>query len=408
MEEPISVSDLRAKYKALKLHLNERSLRLCAAADAQALGRGGVSMVAASCGLARNTIYAGMRDLQEGRRSGSPLEDETRVRKPGGGRKSLVALDATLKGDLDRLVDPATRGDPQSPLRWTCKSTTNLADELNRIGHHVSQKSVWTMLDSLGYSMQSNRKRFEGTDHPDRDAQFHYISQEVQRFIAKRQPVISVDTKKKELVGNFKNAGREWCRRGDPLFVNMHDFADEELGKVIPYGVYDIAQNNGWVSVGIDHDTAEFAVQTIRCWWKRMGAKSYPDARRLLVTADGGGSNGARVRLWKLELQRLATELSMEIHVCHFPPGTSKWNKIEHRMFCHITENWRGRPLQSRAVVVNLIANTTTERGLKIKAEIDKASYDTGRKVNDSEMADVNIRLKELHGEWNYFIKPGR
>lgn len=401
------VAMLPKKYKALKRHLNERALRLCAAADAEALGRGGVTLVAECCGMARNTIYAGIRDLH-GSIPQTTQTGEPRIRKVGGGRKPLVALDNSLTSDLDRLVDPVTRGDPQSPLRWTCKSTTKLAEELKRSGHRVSQKSVWTLLDSLGYSMQSNRKRFEGADHPDRDAQFHFIADKVQAFMRKKFPVISVDTKKKELIGKFKNNGSEWQRKGEPEYVNMHDFADKDLGKVVPYGVYDLAQNKGWVSVGINHDTAEFAVQSIRCWWKRMGRKTYPQARRLLVTADGGGSNGSRVRLWKVEMQKLVNELNMEVHVCHFPPGTSKWNKIEHRMFCHITENWRGRPLESRAVVVNLIANTTTSQGLKIKANLDERHYETGKKVSDREIASVNVIPDDFHGDWNYVIKPSK
>jgi hypothetical protein len=406
MDTATNKAALTKKYKALKNHLNEKSLRLCAAADAEAIGHGGVSIVSECCGMARNTIYAGRRDLYA--QSIRPLLEDwsDRIRRPGGGRKTLITVDDSLSADLDRLVDPVTRGDPESPLRWTCKSTTRLAHELNRIGHHVSQKSVWTLLDSLGYSMQSNRKRFEGADHPDRDAQFQFIANTVQEFIRKKYPVISVDTKKKELVGNFKNGGSEWRIKGEPEYVNMHDFADKELGKVIPYGIYDIAQNKGWVSIGITHDTAEFAVQSIRCWWKRMGKRTYPDAKRLLVTADGGGSNGSRVRLWKVELQKLANDVGMEIRICHFPPGTSKWNKIEHRMFCHITENWRGRPLESHAVVVNLIANTTTAQGLKIKAEMDLRDYDIGKHVDDSDVENVNIVRNPFHGDWNYAIKP--
>jgi hypothetical protein len=308
--------------------------------------------------------------------------------------------------DLDKLVDPITRGDPESPLRWTCKSTTKLAKELRAKGHQVSQRTVWTLLDQLGYSMQSNRKTLEGSENPDRDEQFHYIANKVQQFQETSLPVISVDTKKKELIGRFKNAGREWQKKGEPEEVNVHDFADKELGKIVPYGVYDLTHNQGWVSIGINHDTAEFAVATIRRWWKRMGHRLYPDATELLITADGGGSNGSRVRLWKIELQKLADELNMTIHVCHFPPGTSKWNKIEHRMFCHISENWRGRPLESQAVVVNLIANTRTEKGLEIQAELDEALYSTGIKIPDKYMASLFIQRDEFHGEWNYRIGP--
>jgi hypothetical protein len=293
-----------------------------------------------------------------------------------------------------------------SPLRWTCKSTTKLAAELRQMGHAVSQSTVWRLLDELGYSMQSNRKGREGASHPDRNAQFEYISNSAQDFLARRQPVISVDTKKKELVGPFKNGGREWQKKGEPLEVNIHDFADKQLGKVIPYGVYDIGRNEGWVSVGVTHDTAEFAVETIRRWWKTMGSAVYPEATELLVTADGGGSNGSRVRLWKVELQRLANELGMTIQVRHFPPGTSKWNKIEHRMFCHITENWRGRPLTSHMAIVNLISNTKTAQGLSIKAALDKATYETGRKISNAEMKTLSLVRCPFHGEWNYRIRP--
>jgi hypothetical protein len=308
--------------------------------------------------------------------------------------------------DLDKLVDPITRGDPESPLRWTCKSTTKLAKELRAQGHQVSQRTVWTLMDQLGYSMQSNRKRLEGSEHQDRDTQFLYIAEKVQQFQHAGFPVISVDTKKKELIGRFKNTGREWQKKGQPEEVSVHDFADKELGKIVPYGVYDLTHNQGWVSVGINHDTAEFAVATIRRWWQRMGYRLYPQAAELLITADGGGSNGSRVRLWKIELQKLAEELRMTIHVCHFPPGTSKWNKIEHRMFCHISENWRGRPLQSRAVVVNLIANTRTEKGLTIQAEIDDTFYSTGIKIPEEDMAKLVIIRDDFHGEWNYKICP--
>jgi len=315
-------------------------------------------------------------------------------------------LDPTLLSVLDTLLDPVTRGDPMSPLRWTCKSTTKLARELQAQGHKVSQSTVWRLLEKLGYSMQSNRKSREGTNHPDRNAQFEFINASAQEFLEQGRPVISVDTKKKELVGNFKNASREWQKKGEPVPVNMHDFADKELGKVIPYGVYDIARNEGWVTVGISHDTAEFAVESIRRWWVRMGQPMYPEATEILITADGGGSNGARVRLWRLELQRLADDLGLVFHVRHFPPGTSKWNKIEHRMFCHITENWRGRPLLSRVAVVELIAATSTEHGLTIRAELDEHTYETGRKVSDEEMELLAIERCDFHGEWNYSFSP--
>jgi transposase len=398
-------SMLAEKYRMLRYHLNEKALRLCAAADARSLGHGGIITVAKACKLARNTIYAGIHELETESQAGFDTTESSRIRKAGGGRKQLIKSNPQLLVALDRMVDPVTRGDPMSPLRWTCKSTTKLAEQLCQKGHRVSQRTVWNLLDELGYSMQSNRKRFEGTDHPDRNAQFQFIADKVQDFIQHGQPVISVDTKKKELVGDFKNYGKEWEKKGCPKDVKMHDFVDPALGKAIPYGVYDIANNKGWVSVGITHDTAEFAVNTIGTWWQSMGCKAHPHAKELLITADGGGSNGWRVRLWKVELQKLANRLNKTIHVCHFPPGTSKWNKIEHRMFCHITENWRARPLESRAVVVNLIANTTTKKGLKIEATLDENEYEIGKKVTDKQMIELAIEACVFHGEWNYKIK---
>ena len=398
----------RQKYRLLRQHLDESALRLCAAADSTTLGRGGVTLVAKASGLSRTTIYAGLKELDEQTApagSGAAPEGRRRIRKPGGGRKKLTELERDLLTDLDRLVDPVTRGDPQSPLRWTCKSTARLAKELQQQGHCISQRSVWMLLDRLGYSMQSNRKTLEGSDHPDRDAQFQHIATQVKRFQERGQPVISVDTKKKELIGRYKNGGQEWQKKGYPEPVNVHDFADKHRGKVIPYGVYDVTRNKGWVSVGITHDTAEFAVATIRHWWSAVGKSAYPHATQLLIMADGGGSNGSRVRLWKRELQHLADDLGITIQVCHFPPGTSKWNKIEHRMFSYISANWRGQPLTSRAVVVNLIANTTTDTGLEIKATLDEAQYETGIKVSDNEMNALAIVPDEFHGEWNYQIR---
>jgi len=398
---------LETKYKLLSERLDERSLRLCLASDAIALGRGGITRVADAAGMSRTTIHAGVRELRSPESSdGQENKEKGRIRAPGGGRKHVEELDPTLLSVLDTLLDPVTRGDPMSPLRWTCKSTTKLARELQAQGHKVSQSTVWRLLEKLGYSMQSNRKSREGTNHPDRNAQFEFINASAQEFLEQGRPVISVDTKKKELVGNFKNASREWQKKGEPVPVNMHDFADKELGKVIPYGVYDIARNEGWVTVGISHDTAEFAVESIRRWWVRMGQPMYPEATEILITADGGGSNGARVRLWRLELQRLADDLGLVFHVRHFPPGTSKWNKIEHRMFCHITENWRGRPLLSRVAVVELIAATSTEHGLTIRAELDEHTYETGRKVSDEEMELLAIERCDFHGEWNYSFSP--
>ena len=400
----IDPAQLQQKYSLLRPHLNELGLRLCAAADACVLGRGSITAISRASGLSRTTIHAGLADLKK--QTDEPQPPSGRIRKPGGGRKPLVATQPELLAALEHLVAPATRGDPESPLLWTSKSTTNLAAELQKKGHKVCQRTVWSLLDQLGYSMQSNRKTLEGADHPDRDAQFKHISDKVDQFQHNGFPVISVDTKKKELVGRYKNNGREWQPAGQPEPVNVHDFIDKDLGKVAPYGVYDLSHNQGWVSVGITHDTAEFAVNTIRTWWQRMGSHLYPDAKALLITADGGGSNGSRVRLWKYELQKLATELGLAIHVSHFPPGTSKWNKIEHRMFCHITENWRGRPLESRAAVVSLIASTRTTKGLMVNAVLDETSYEKGIKVSDEEMESLSITRDVFHGEWNYFISP--
>jgi len=331
---------------------------------------------------------------------------EQRIRKPGAGRKRLEDVQPGLVKALDALIDPSTRGDPESPLRWTCKSTRRLATELTEQGYPVSATKVAELLAADGYSLQANSKTREGSQHPDRNAQFERINRQVKTFQAKGQPVVSVDTKKKELVGDFKAVGREWQRVGEPVPVRVHDFLDKELGKAIPYGVYDLLRNEGWVNVGVDHDTAEFAVESLRRWWLRMGQPTYPNATAILINADGGGSNGARVRLWKLELQRLADALGLGLHVRHFPPGTSKWNKIEHRMFCHITENWRGQPLLSRMAVVELIAATSTEQGLTIQAEMDDGTYETGRKVTDEEMASLAIERCDFHGEWNYQLSP--
>jgi transposase len=397
---------LETKYRALEGRLNEANLRLWLATEAQALGRGGVSAVAQATGTSRTTIYAGIKELQSSAVVDRIEKDAHRVRAKGGGRKRLTAKDVTLLDDLDALVDPCTRGDPTSPLRWTCKSTPHLAKELNAQGHKVSRRTVCTLLAQLGYSLQSTRKTREGGRHPDRDAQFQHIADQVAHYQVSGEPVISVDTKKKELIGDFKNAGREWQPQGSPEQVRVYDFIDPELGKVAPYGVYDLTANEGWVSVGIDHDTAEFAVESIRRWWREMGRQLYPDAETLLITADCGGSNGYRVRLWRVQLQKLADELGLTVEVCHFPPGTSKWNKIEHRMFCHITQNWRGRPLLSRKVVVNLIGNTTTENGLKIRAALDEHAYEPGIKISDQELAELAIERDAFHGEWNYKIKP--
>jgi transposase len=396
-----AIATVRQKYEVLASLLHEKARRRWAAAEALSLGRGGISTVAEATGLSRPTIRKGIAELRQGTTAG----DESSLRAAGGGRPSLTATDRLLLTDLKRLVDPTTRGDPMSPLLWTCKSTRNLAEALGELGHDVSHQTVARLLDLLGYSLQANRKTEEGKDHPDRNAQFEYINKKVKAFQRRGQPVISVDTKKKELVGNFKNSGREHEPQGQPRKVKTKDFPTQE-GKVAPYGVYDLARNEGWVNVGIDHDTAEFAVASVRRWWQRMGQPTYPEATELLITADGGGSNGSRSRLWKVCLQLLADELGLQISVCHFPPGTSKWNKIEHRMFCHITENWRGRPLVSHAVVVNLIGSTKTRTGLRVGAELDTNSYATGIKVTDTEFESVRLKKATFHGEWNYTIKP--
>ena len=402
---PLAV--LREKYSALAPIMDERLHRLWAASEALAFGWGGITLVAEATGLSQTTIRAGIAELKDPQ----PLDGErtpvaARIRRRGGGRKPLSQTDQTLCRDLKELVDPATRGDPQSPLCWTCKSTRRLAEGLVKKGHRVSHQTVERLLRDLDYSLQANRKTREGSSHPDRNAQFEHIAGKVRSFQQRGQPVISVDTKKKELVGDFKNAGREWQPQGGPEQVRSRDFKDKKLGKVAPYGVYDLTVNEGWVSVGIDHDTAEFATESIRRWWQRMGSRAYPQAESLLVTADAGGSNSSRCRLWKVALQRLADAMGLRITVCHFPPGTSKWNKIEHRMFCHITENWRGKPLVSRAVIVSLIGSTTTRTGLRVKAELDTNLYATGVKVSDADLAAVKMKKDAFHGEWNYTIAP--
>ena len=394
------------KYRALADRLDEATLRLWAAVEARTLGRGGVSVVAKAIGMSRTTIYAGLKELKSPACAATEADNTRRIRAKGGGRKKLTSKDTTLLRDLDALVEPTARGDPQSPLRWTCKSTPRLARELAAQGHPVSQRTICDLLGQLDYSLQSTRKTREGGKHPDRDAQFSHIADLAAQYQKTGDPVISVDTKKKELIGDFKNGGGEWHRKGEPEAVRVYDFIDPNLGKVVPYGVYDVTANQGWLSVGIDHDTAEFAVESIRHWWQEMGQPLYPTASRLLITADCGGSNGYRVRLWRVRLQTLADELQMTIQVCHFPPGTSKWNKIEHRMFCHITNNWRGRPLLSREVVVKLIGSTTTESGLRIQSRLDENTYPAGIKVSDQELAELAIERDEFHGEWNYRFRP--
>jgi transposase len=393
---------IRQRFEGLASTLDERRRRLWAAAEAKAWGYGGVSLVSRSTGISRRAIHVGLRELQAD--STAALEAK-RVRRSGAGRPALTEDQPKLLDALDALVEPTSRGDPESPLRWTCKGVRRLAVELRRQGFTIGRQKVAELLTELGYSLQANRKTREGSQHPDRNAQFEYIAGLVRRFQNRGQPVISVDTKKKELVGNFKNVGKEWCPQGKPVEVNVHDFMDKKLGKAIPYGVYDLTANAGWVSVGTDHDTADFAVETIRRWWRRMGRSSYPQATELLITADGGGSNSSRNRRWKVALQDLADELKVSISVCHFPPGTSKWNKIEHCLFSQIGINWRGQPLASHEVVVQLIATTTTETGLRVRAALDKNSYPTGIKVTDHELASVNLRPAKFHGEWNYTIR---
>ena len=392
---------IRTRFEKIAPFLDERMRRLVAASESLAIGFGGTSEVSRQTGISRRAIIQGIKEL-----AGAPRAPTGRVRRAGGGRKKTVDIDGSLKTDLERLVDPVTRGDPESPLRWTCKSVRKLANELNRLGHRTSHRMVAELLRELGYSLQANRKTLEGSSHADRDQQFQHINQQVTQLLNKRQPVISVDTKKKELVGNFKNNGVELRPKGDPEKVRVHDFVIPELGRAAPYGVYDLANNSGWVSVGIDHDTSAFAVETIRRWWYGMGQQSYPTATQLLITADSGGSNGSRVRLWKVELQKLADETGLQLRICHLPPGTSKWNKIEHRLFSFISQNWRGKPLVSHQVIVDLIAATSTKAGLKVRAQIDSNLYPSGLKVSDQQVAALHIERDAFHGEWNYKILP--
>jgi hypothetical protein len=394
--------EIREKYSALSPTLNERVRRLWAGTEARVLGRGGIAVVTRATGLARNTIVRGLRELE----NASPLDAE-RVRQTGGGRKRKAILDPALKQALEGLVEPVTRGDPESPLRWTCKSTRVLAKELNAKGYSVSHVLVADLLHEMEYSLQANRKTMEGASHPDRDAQFQYINKEVARRLRRGSPVISVDTKKKELVGRFKNGGQQWRPKGNPERVNVHDFPDPKNGKAIPYGVYELGRNVGWVCVGIDHDTAQFAVATIRRWWRELGRKAYGrTADTLLITADSGGSNGVRLRLWKWELQRFADSSGLSISVCHLPPGTSKWNKIEHRLFSFISQNWRGQPLLTHATIVNLISNTSTSTGLKVRCVLDTNTYPAKISVTDEQMSQINIKRAKFHGDWNYTINP--
>ena len=405
MQDATVIERIRLKFLALAPVLDERSKRQWAAAEARDFGYGGVTAVATATGLARDTIARGLRQLEY--RECHPDEPvPVRLRHAGAGRKRLTESDPTLLAALESLLEPLTRGDPMSPLRWTCKSTRRLATELTGQGHRVGYRTVAWLLREAGYSLQANRKTREGNQHPDRNAQFEFINAQAARFQKRRQPVISVDTKKKELVGDFKNGGREWHPEGEAEEVRVHDFQDKDLGKAIPYGVYDVTNNQGWVSVGIDHDTAYFATASIRRWWREMGTTRFPRATELFITADGGGSNGYRTRLWKVALQDLADKIGLRLTVSHFPPGTSKWNKVEHRLFSFITQNWRGKPLVSVQVIVNLIAATRTTKGLIVKAALDGNTYETGISVPDKQMAKLNLKPAQFHGEWNYTIKP--
>jgi hypothetical protein len=402
----LTVTQVRRKFEVLAPFLDERQKRLWVGAEADAHGHGGITLLAEATGISRPTVSAGAAEVRALREHPRSVPGPGPTRRPGAGRKPLTETDPTLPEDLDRLVDPATRGDPQSPLRWSCKSTRRLAEELGRMGHDVSPRKVAQLLKGMGYSLQGTRKSLEGEDHPDRDAQFGHISDATIDFLERGQPAISVDAKKKELLGEYGQDGREWQPAGEPEEVRTHDFPKPDVPKAIPYGVYDLANDQGWVSVGADHDTAEFAVETIRQWWRRMGREAYPHAEELLISADGGGSNGSRSRLWKARLQDLADESGLRVKVCHFPPGTSKWNKIEHRMFNHISMNWRGRPLLSHEVVVNLIGGTTTREGLRIEAALDPGSYPTGIKIPDEEMEALSLERDDFHGEWNYTLSP--
>lgn len=395
-----AVETIREKFEAIRGALDERARRLWAAAEARSLGYGGDAAVSAATGIARATIRGGRRELEAG-----PVLSG-RLRKPGGGRPRLVVLQPTLQSALEALVSPLTRGDPESPLRWTTKSRAHLTAELRAQGFRISSSAVGRMLNKMGYSLQAISKRREGADHPDRDAQFEYINTAVREAHANKEPVISVDTKKKELVGEYKNGGREWRPKGQPEEVKVHDFVDQQLGRAVPYGVYDVAHNDGWVSVGVSRDTAAFAVASLRRWWQELGSQRYPAAQRLLICADGGGSNGSRTRLWKTELQRFADETGLRVTVCHLPPGTSKWNPIEHRLFCFITINWRGQPLRSYQTIVSLIGSTKTETGLTVRCELDPREYEAGVVVSDDELKQVRLTRHEFHGDWNYTIEP--
>ena len=405
-ERDAAESKTRTRFLKMKDQLTERARRLFVASEAIAVGHGGIAAVSRATGMAASVIGRGIAEVREIESGLAPVLSPTRSRRPGAGRKKATEKDPTLVPDLKALVESTTRGDPESPLLWTARSQRNIVDALKKQGHATSTKMVARLLKELGYSLQANRKRLEGTQHPDRNAQFEHINETLRRQLAANEPAISVDTKKKELVGPYKNGGRELGAKSDPVDVNTHDFKDEEKGHASPYGVYDLKKNEAWVSVGISHDTGEFAVQTIRTWWNEMGASRYPDATSLVITADGGGSNGYRLRLWKLELQILVDELGFPVTVCHLPPGTSKWNKIEHRLFSFITQNWRGKPLVTHQVIVSLIAATTTKTGLRVQSQVDSRVYAKGRRISDDQLALVHLEPNAFHGEWNYTIHP--
>jgi hypothetical protein len=405
-DRPAREAKIRERYNKLKDSLTERARRLFVANEAIAFGFGGIAATARATGMAPSVIGRGITEVGAIEDGTAPRLAPTRSRRPGGGRKKATEKDPTLLPDLKALVESTTRGDPESPLLWTARSQRNIVAALKGQGHQTSMKMVSRLLKELGYSLQANRKRLEGAQHPDRNAQFEHLNETIRRQFDANEPVISVDTKKKEMVGSYRNGGAELRAQGDPEDVNVHDFVDKEKGKVAPYGVYDLHNNEAWVSVGISHDTAEFAVETIRTWWKQMGSSKYPNASSLVITADGGGSNGYRLRLWKLELQGLVDDLGFPITVCHLPPGTSKWNKIEHRLFSFITQNWRGKPLVSHQVIVSLIAATTTKKGLAVRSQLDARLYPKGRRVSDKQLALVNIEPHVFHGEWNYTIHP--
>jgi hypothetical protein len=402
MDKITMIQSLRHKFAALQGVLHERGRRIWAASEARQLGRGGISLVEEAIGMSHTTIRRGLREIQSGEVENLPPE---RSRLQGGGRKNIETIYTDIHKELDALVDPVTRGDPESPLRWTCKSTRRLAEELKKRNIDVCPNTVCSLLYEMGYSLQANRKTREGVDHPDRNAQFEYINNQVKEFLNADQPVISVDTKKKENLGNYSNKGREYCPKKTPIETNTHDFPNKELGKAIPYGVYDIGRNEGWVSIGINHDTAQFAANSIRRWWTEMGQYRFPKARRLLITADAGGSNSHRTKLWKVALRELSNELKLNVTVCHFPPGTSKWNKIEHRLFSFISQNWRGQPLYDLATIVKLISHTTTSEGLIVRCAVDDTQYEKGIKVTDAQLKACGVKYHVFHGEWNYNLE---